>query len=62
MSNAAMRPIRYIVFHTPGPRWQPGVDFREQDGVREHIQHYLKFHEQGNWNLAVHFCYRMQAA
>lgn len=36
-----------MVFHTPGPQWHAGVNFRQQDGVREHVQHYLKFHEQG---------------
>ena len=55
MSNAGSPPIRYVVFHTPGPRWQAGVDFREQDGVREHAQHYLKFHEQGKLELGGPF-------
>ncbi len=36
------RPIRYVVFHTPGPIWKYGIDFREQEGVHEHVQHYLK--------------------
>ena len=47
MSNQTSRPVRYVVFHQPGPKWQYGVDFREQDGVSEHVQHYLKLHEQG---------------
>lgn len=55
MSNASAPAIRYVVFHTPGPKWQPGVDFREQDGVREHVQHYLKFHEQGKLELGGPF-------
>jgi uncharacterized protein YciI len=55
MSNPAPPPIRYVVFHRPGPRWQPGVDFREQDGVREHVQHYLRFHEQGKLELGGPF-------
>ena len=45
MSNP--RPVRYVVFHTPGPIWKSGIDFREQEGVGEHVQHYLKLHEQG---------------
>ena len=49
MSNP--RPIRYVVFHRPGPKWQTGVDFREQEGVGEHVQHYLKLHEQGKLEL-----------
>jgi hypothetical protein len=47
MSNTTSRPVRYVVFHHPGPKWKPGIDFREQEGVGEHVQHYLKFHEQG---------------
>ena len=48
-------PIRYVVFHRPGPKWQHGVDFREQEGVREHVGHYLKFHEQGKLELGGPF-------
>ena len=29
MSNP--RPVRYVVFHKPGPNWQYGFGFREQD-------------------------------
>jgi uncharacterized protein YciI len=47
MSSSPNRFVRYVVFHKPGPRWQYGVDFREQEGVDEHVQHYLKLHEQG---------------
>ena len=55
MSNPASPPIRYVVFHTHGPKWQFGVDFREQEGVREHVGHYLKFHEQGKLELGGPF-------
>jgi len=58
MSNSNPRPIRYDVFHRPGPTWQPGVDFREQDGVGEHIRHYLKFHEQRKLELGGPFVSR----
>ena len=47
MSNPQPPSIRYVVFHTPGPNWQYRVDFREQEGVREHVGHYLKLQEQG---------------
>ena len=47
--------IRYVVFHTPGPTWKHGIDFREQDGVGEHVQHYLKLHEQGKLELGGPF-------
>lgn len=43
--------IRYVVFHRPGPKWQAGVDFREQASVREHVGHSLKLHEQGKLEL-----------
>ena len=34
MSRSTPPSVRYVVFHTPGPKWQYGVDFREQEGVR----------------------------
>ena len=49
------RSVRYVVFHKPGPQWHYGVDFREQDGVGEHVQHYLKLHEQGKLELGGPF-------
>jgi uncharacterized protein YciI len=55
MSNLTSRPVRYVVFHRPGPKWQYGVDFREQNGVGEHVQHYLKLHEQGKLELGGPF-------
>ena len=58
MSNPTSRPIRYVVFHCPGAKWKQGIDFREQPGVREHVQHYLKLHEEGNLSLGVPFYYR----
>jgi uncharacterized protein YciI len=47
--------VRYVVFHTPGPNWKRGIDFREQDGAGEHVQHYLKLHEQGKLELGGPF-------
>lgn len=55
MSDPISRPVRYVVFHTPGPNWKHGIDFREQDGVGEHVQHYLKLHEQGKLELSGPF-------
>jgi uncharacterized protein YciI len=55
MSNSVPRPIRYVVFHRPGPKWQSGLDFREQDGVGDHVQHYLKLHQQGKLELGGPF-------
>ena len=58
MSNPQPPSIRYVVFHMPGPKWQYGVDFREQEGVREHVAHYLKLHEQGKLELGGPFLLR----
>jgi len=55
MSTATSRPVRYVVIHRPGPKWQYGVDFREQNGIGEHVQHYLKLHEQGKLELGGPF-------
>ncbi|MCB0118934.1 MAG: hypothetical protein KDD72_07890 [Anaerolineales bacterium] len=55
MTAQQPRPIRFIVIHKPGPKWQYGVDFREQESVNEHVQHYLKFHQQGKLQLGGPF-------
>jgi uncharacterized protein YciI len=55
MTEKPALPIRYVVIHKPGPRWQYGVDFRQQEGVGEHVQHYLKLHEQGKLQLGGPF-------
>ena len=55
MSNSTPRPVRYVVFHKPGPKWQYGVGFSEQEGVGEHVQHYLKLHKQGKLELGGPF-------
>jgi uncharacterized protein YciI len=55
MSRPASLQIRHVVFHRPGPKWKPGVDFREQEGVGEHVQHYLQLHGQGKLELGGPF-------
>jgi uncharacterized protein YciI len=55
MTIQTPRPLRYVVFHQPGLKWKYGVDFREQDGINEHVQHYLKLHEQGKLQLGGPF-------
>lgn len=32
-------PIYFALFHTPGPSWQSGVGFRDQEGIAAHIQY-----------------------
>lgn len=41
--------LRQVVFHSPGPSWKPGYNFRDQqeDIVMQHVQHYAQFHQQG---------------
>jgi uncharacterized protein YciI len=41
--------LKHVVFHSPGPNWIAGLDFRKQpeEIVMKHVQHYAKFHEQG---------------
>jgi uncharacterized protein YciI len=55
MSNPVSRPVRHVVIHRPGPNWKPGIDFREQEGVGDHVQHYLKLHMQGKLELGGPF-------
>ena len=55
MANSTSNPVRYVVFHKPGSKWKYGIDFREQEGVGEHVQHYLKLHEQGKLELGGPF-------
>ena len=55
MTSRPSRPVRYAIVHKPGPKWQKGVDFREQEGVGEHVGHYLKLHEQGKLQLGGPF-------
>jgi uncharacterized protein YciI len=42
-----MKDIRFVVVHTPGPKWLPGKTLFEQPGVREHVAHYQKLLEAG---------------
>ena len=55
MTGQPARPIRFVVIHKPGPKWQYGVEYRQQDGVNEHVGHYLKLHEQGKLQLGGPF-------
>ncbi len=55
MSQAPRPAPRYAVFHRPGPAWQTGIDFRDQPGVREHVQHYASLHAQGKLQLGGPF-------
>ena len=54
-SQASPPNHRYVVFHKPGPAWQPGVDFRLQPGVQDHVAHYLQLHQSGKLALGGPF-------
>lgn len=43
--------IYYVVLHHPGPKWQPGVDVREQEGIGAHVNHYAQWHSQGKLHM-----------
>ena len=53
MSDAP--PIHHVVMHRPGPAWQQGVDFREQPGVGDHVQHYAGLHAEGKLEMGGPF-------
>lgn len=55
MTIQAPRPVRFAILHKPGPKWKYGVDYREQDGISQHVQHYLKLHEQDKLQLGGPF-------
>ncbi|WP_201494826.1 YciI family protein [Rubrivivax sp. A210] len=46
-----MKDVRFVVLHTPGPKWLAGKTLFEQPGVREHVEHYRKFLEAGKLAL-----------
>jgi uncharacterized protein YciI len=46
-----MKDVRFVVLHSPGPKWLPGKILFEQAGVREHVEHYRKFLEAGKLAL-----------
>jgi hypothetical protein len=46
-----MKDVRFVVLHTPGPKWLAGKTLFEQPGVREHVEHYRKFLDAGKLAL-----------
>lgn len=47
--------VRYVILHFPGPVWKQGVDFREQPGVMEHVQHNAGWFEAGKMDMGGPF-------
>jgi len=50
-----MPDIRFVVIHTPGPNWKPGVPIFEQEGVQQHLDHFRKLHAAGKLALGGPF-------
>lgn len=46
---------RYVVRHRPGPSWKMGVDFREQEGVQAHVEHYARLFGEGKLEMGGPF-------
>ena len=46
-----MKDIRFVVFHTSGPKWLAGKTLFEQPGVMEHVGHYKKLLDAGKLAL-----------
>lgn len=42
-----MQPTQFVVVHTPGPAWKPGVPAFEQDGLQLHVAHYAQLLKEG---------------
>ena len=55
MSAPGTPHVRFIIVHTPGPKWVSGLDFREQPGVEDHVKHYRAVHEAGQLQLGGPF-------
>jgi len=47
-SSSAAEPTVYcVLFHTPGPKWEPGTSFREQPGIEGHVRYMAAQLERG---------------
>lgn len=46
-----MKDIRYVIIHTPGPKWQPEKSMFEQTGLQDHLEHYRKLYAEGKLAL-----------
>ena len=43
----AMRDIRTVVVHQPGPNWKVGTPLFEQPGLQAHVDYYRKLFDEG---------------
>ena len=50
-----MQDIRYVIVHSPGSKWKPGVPIFEQQGVHDHIAHFRKLLADGKLHMGGPF-------
>lgn len=50
-----MPDLRHVVFHRPGPKWQPGTPIFEQEGIADHIEHYRSWLDAGRLEMGGPF-------
>jgi len=50
-----MPAVRHVVFHHPGPLWQPGVPMFHQPGLQAHVDHYRPWLDTGKLALGGPF-------
>jgi uncharacterized protein YciI len=42
-----MAQVHQVIVHSPGEKWQNGVEFQEQPFVDEHVKYYAGLHNEG---------------
>ncbi|MEO8643495.1 MULTISPECIES: YciI family protein [Pseudomonas] len=40
-------PHYFVAFHTPGPKWVPGVKYNEQPEFMTHVNYMIELHQKG---------------
>jgi uncharacterized protein YciI len=50
-----IKDIRFVVIHTQGPNWKPGVPAFEQPGLQQHVEHYRKLLDSGKLTMGGPF-------
>jgi uncharacterized protein YciI len=48
-------PTRHVIFHRPGPAWQPSLGVLDQPGILEHLQYLTAAFAAGRIHLAGPF-------
>jgi uncharacterized protein len=53
--SAAVTQSHLVVFHSPGPAWEPGLPLVQQVGIQSHRAHYAKLQQEGKLLLGGPF-------